>query len=171
MLESIDSPKNYFWKKQLCKKWFAHAIACTARADNNNINTRLFFLLSFNIFYIVYCWVLDALGRTGKLTTTRGTGIVYWRHQRAQWEWAPTRFWLWLGKYSNYVMKHYLMNSNIFCLGFPFLQLGRKKKHEKRCEIGKSVLPLHFLRVRISSSSCEKKKKWWYFFWFQKPQC
>ena len=110
----------------------------------------------------MYCSVLDALGRRlvriGKLTRTRGTGIVYWRHQRAQWEWAPTRFWLWLDKYSNYVMKHYLMNSNIFCLGFPFLQLGRKKKHEKRCEIGKSVLRLHVLMVRISSSLCEKKR-------------
>ena len=50
------------------------------------------------------------------------------------------------------------MNSNIFCLGFPFLQLGRKKKHEKRCEIGKSVLRLHVLMVRISSSLCEKKR-------------
>lgn len=78
--------------------------------------------------------------------------------ERAQWEWAPTHFWLWLGKYSYYVMKHYLMNSNIFCLGFPFLQLGWKKKHEKRCEIGKSVLRLHFLRVRNSSSLCEKKR-------------
>ena len=105
----------------------------------------------------MYCWVLDALGRRlgriGKLTRTRGTGIVYWRHQRIQWEWAPSRFWLWLGKYSNY-----LMNSNIFCLGFPLLQLGRKKKHEKRCEIGKSVLRLHVLMVRISSSLCEKKR-------------
>ena len=59
---------------------------------------------------------------------------------------------------------NYLMKSNIFCLGFPFLQLGRKKKHEKRCEIGKSVLRSHVLMVRISSSLCEKKKKWWYFF-------
>ena len=66
---------------------------------------------------------------------------------------------------------NYLMKSNIFCLGFPFLQLGRKKKHEKRCEIGKSVLRSHVLMVRISSSLCEKKKKWWYFFLFQKPQC
>ena len=46
--KSIDSPKNYFWKKQLCKEWFALVIARTACTDdnNNNNNTHLFSLLS-----------------------------------------------------------------------------------------------------------------------------
>ena len=111
----------------------------------------------------MYCWVLDALGRRlgriGKLTRTRGTGIVYWRHQHAQWEWAPSRFWLWLGKYSNYVMK--LLSEFKHLLSWiPLLTTRpkKKKKHEKRCEIGKSVLRLHVLMVRISSSLCEKKR-------------
>ena len=44
--KSIDSPKNSFWKKQLCKEWFAHVIARTARTDDNNNNTHLLTLLS-----------------------------------------------------------------------------------------------------------------------------
>ena len=125
----------------------------------------------------MYCWVLDALGRRlgriGKLTRTRGTlyslltssalsmGMGTHTRYAFDFDWANILTMLW----------NYLMKSNIFCLGFPFLQLGRKKKHEKRCEIGKSVLRSHVLMVRISSSLCEKKKKWWYFFLFQKPQC
>ena len=67
------------------------------------------------------------------------------------------------------------MSSNIFCLGFPFLQKGaktrpKKNKHEKRYEIGKSVLLLHFLMVRISSSHV-RKTEIVFFFLFQKPQC
>ena len=46
--KTIDSPKNSFWKNWLCKEWFAHAIACTARADDNN--SHLFSLLSVNKF-------------------------------------------------------------------------------------------------------------------------
>ena len=48
--KTIDSPKNYFWKKQLCKEWFAHVIARTARADDNNNNTHLFSLLTISKF-------------------------------------------------------------------------------------------------------------------------
>ena len=44
--KTINSPKNYFLKKQLCKEWFANVIARTARADDNNDNTHLFSLLS-----------------------------------------------------------------------------------------------------------------------------
>ena len=42
--------KNFFWKKQLSKEWFARAITRTARADDNNNNTHLFPLLSVNKF-------------------------------------------------------------------------------------------------------------------------
>ena len=43
------------------------------------------------------------LGRNVKLTRTQG--IVYGRHQRAQWEYvARSSYWIWLGKYSSYVM-------------------------------------------------------------------
>ena len=48
--KTINSPKNSFWKKKLCKELFAHAIARTARADDNNNNTHLFPLLSVNKF-------------------------------------------------------------------------------------------------------------------------
>ena len=41
--------------------------------------------------------------RIAKLTRTRG--IVYWSHQRAQWEYeARSRYWIWLGEYSSYVI-------------------------------------------------------------------
>ena len=47
--ENINSPKNSFWKKKLCKEWFAHARARTAKlaqmATLGN-NTHLFSLLS-----------------------------------------------------------------------------------------------------------------------------
>ena len=87
--------------------------------QRNKNNTHLFFQLSVNKFksfllnflikhkrFIVYCWVMDAprrrLGRIAKLTTT--WGIVYWRHQRAQWEYvAGSRYWIWLG--DNYVLR------------------------------------------------------------------
>ena len=57
--------------------------------------------------FILYCWVMDALGRRlariAKLTTTRG--IVYWRYQRAQWEYvARSRYCIWLGEFSSYVI-------------------------------------------------------------------
>ena len=48
--KTINSSKNSFGKKWHCKEWFAHAIACTARADDNNNNTHLFPLLSVNKF-------------------------------------------------------------------------------------------------------------------------
>ena len=53
-------------------------------------------------------WVRDHalgrhLGRTAKLTRTRG--IVYERHQRAQWQYvARLSYWIRLGEYSGYVM-------------------------------------------------------------------
>ena len=88
--------ENYYhWKvflrETLFKEWSATTIA--HRGDNNcNNNTHLFSLLSVDKFksfllnyvkyktngkrFIVYCWVMDALGRClgriTKLTTTRG---------------------------------------------------------------------------------------------------
>lgn len=53
-------------------------------------------------------WVRDHalgrhLGRTAKLTRTQG--IVYERHQRAQWQYvARLSHWIRLGEYSSYVM-------------------------------------------------------------------
>ena len=115
--KTITLPKNYFWEKQLCRKW-SHAIAHTARGDNNNNNTHLFFILSLNKFknfllnFVIKHMVNDSPctaepwrhGReTSKLTKTRG--IVYRRHQRAQWEFvARSRYWIWLGEFSNYVI-------------------------------------------------------------------
>ena len=37
-------------QQQLCKEWFAHAIARTARADENDNYTRFFSLLSVSKF-------------------------------------------------------------------------------------------------------------------------
>ena len=45
--KTINSLKNYFQTKWLCKEWFAHVIACTGCADDNN-NTHLFSLISVN---------------------------------------------------------------------------------------------------------------------------
>ena len=45
--KTINSPKNYFWERQICKEWSAHAIAGTVRGDDKN-NTHLFSLLSVN---------------------------------------------------------------------------------------------------------------------------
>ena len=43
--------KSSFWGKQVCKEWFAHAIALTALADDNNTYILyLFSLLSVNKF-------------------------------------------------------------------------------------------------------------------------
>ena len=58
---------------------------------------------------------MDALGRRlgwiAKITKTRG--IVYWCHQRAQWEYeARSRYWIWIGEYSSYVI-------NVFSLAVP----------------------------------------------------
>ena len=96
--KTINSSKNSFGKKWHCKEWFAHAIACTARADDNNNNTHLFPLLSVNKFkrfllHLRYNYMVNAssctgdsalgrrLGTIAKLIRTRG--IVYWRHKRA----------------------------------------------------------------------------------------
>ena len=52
----------------------------------------------------------DVFERTAnKLTTT--WGIVYWRHQRAQWEYVARScflktHWIWLGQYSSYVIMY-----------------------------------------------------------------
>ena len=52
----------------------------------------------------------DVFERTAnKLTTT--WGIVYWRHQRAQWEYVARlcflkTHWIWLGQYSSYVIMY-----------------------------------------------------------------
>ena len=97
--KTIDSPKNSFWKKQFCKEWSTHAVARTARGDNNN-NTHLFSLLPVEKFKsflnsrykthgkrcILCYWVMDTLGRClGRISKfTRTRDIVYWRHQRAQ---------------------------------------------------------------------------------------
>ena len=46
------------------------------------------------------------LGRIVELTRTRG--IVYWRHQRAQWEYeARSRYWICLGEYSSFVINQF----------------------------------------------------------------
>ena len=116
-LKTINSPKNYFREKQLCKEW-SHTIVRTAR----NNNTHFFpltigkqvqtFSLKFRHkrhgrSFTLYCWVMDALGRClgriAKLTTTRG--IVYWRYQRAQWEYvARSCYCIWLGEFCTYVI-------------------------------------------------------------------
>ena len=77
--KTINSLKNYFSEKQLCKEWSAHAIAHTPRADDSNNNkTHVFSLLSVNKFksfllnlpykthgnrISVHCWVMDVHGR------------------------------------------------------------------------------------------------------------
>ena len=52
----------------------------------------------------MYCWVMDALGRRlGRIAIE--VYIVYWRHQRAQWEdEARSSYWFWLSEYSSYVI-------------------------------------------------------------------
>ena len=124
--KTINSPKYSFWEKQRFKEWFAHAIALTARVDDNN--THLFSLLSVNRFkrfllnlrykthgkrFIVNCWVMHALSRgLGMITKlTRTQGIVYWRQQRAQWEYvARSRYWIWLGVIIAVVILLWLVN-------------------------------------------------------------
>ena len=88
-------------RKQLCKEW-SHAIARTARGDdNNNNNTHLFSLLSVNKFKrfllnfltkhmvnaslsIAELWMHS--GDSGLLSSQQleELRIVYWRHQRAR---------------------------------------------------------------------------------------
>ena len=43
--KTINSQKNSSREKDFCEEWFAHAIAHTARADDNNNNTHLISLL------------------------------------------------------------------------------------------------------------------------------
>ena len=43
--KTINSQKNSSREKDFCKEWFAHAIAHTVRADDNNNNTHLISLL------------------------------------------------------------------------------------------------------------------------------
>ena len=43
--KTINSQKNSSREKDFCKEWFAHAIARTARADDNNNNTHLISLV------------------------------------------------------------------------------------------------------------------------------
>ena len=124
--KTINSPKNSFWKKQLCKEWFARAIAHPACADDNNNNSHLFSLLSVSKFksfhlnlrykthgqrFIMYCWVMHALGRRLRRIANfkRTQGKVYWHHQYAQWEYeAHSSYCIWIGEYSSHVIKNNL---------------------------------------------------------------
>ena len=89
-------------RKQLCKEW-SHAIARTARGDDNNNNTHLFsllsvnkfkrFLLNFLIKHMVNAssctaelWMHSRNSRLLSSQQLEELRIVYWRHQRAQWE-------------------------------------------------------------------------------------
>ena len=46
-------------------------------------------------------------------------GIVYWRHQHAQWEYeAQSRYWIWLGEYSSYVIINF--ERGFFIIEFIF---------------------------------------------------
>ena len=55
-------------------------------------------------------WVGRRLRRIAKLTRTRG--VVYWRHQLAQWEYeARLRYWIWLGEYSSFVIIQIYLNN------------------------------------------------------------
>ena len=77
-MQSIDSPKNSFWKKQLCKEWFAHVIARTARTDDNNNNTHLFSLLSiikFNRFLLNFRCIKH-------MVNTLSCTVELWMHLR-----------------------------------------------------------------------------------------
>ena len=88
-------------KHELIKEWFAHAIARTARGNDNNNNTHLFSLLSVNKFkrfllnFLIKHMVNASLsiaelwmhsGDSGLLSSQQleELRIVYWRHQRAQ---------------------------------------------------------------------------------------
>ena len=77
--KTINSLKNYFWEKQLCKEWFAHVIA------RYNNNTHLFSLLLVNKFesFLLYL--------TYKTQCKRF--FVY-----------CLQFWIRLGQCSNYVI-------------------------------------------------------------------
>ena len=81
--KTINSPKNSFREKQLCKEWFAHIVVRTARSITLNNNTHGSFLLLVNKFkslllnlrsntHVNCCWVMYALsrrlGRIVKLT-------------------------------------------------------------------------------------------------------
>ena len=50
------------------------------------------------IRFLVYCWVIDALGTgRGLLSSQELQLLVCWRNQRAQWEYAArSRYWIWL---------------------------------------------------------------------------
>ena len=105
---TINSPKNCYWEKKLCKEW-SHAIARTARGDvnnnnnnkNNNNNTHLFSLLSVNKFKrfllnflikhmvnaslcIAELWMYSGDSGLLSLQQLEELRIVYWRHQRPQ---------------------------------------------------------------------------------------
>ena len=110
------------WEKQLGKE-LSHAIAHTARGDDNN-DPHLFCLLSrllsVNKFksslkflkktngkrFIVCCWVMDALrrrlGRIAKRTKTRG--IVYLTSSACSMGICSTLAGIWLVEFSSYVI-------------------------------------------------------------------
>ena len=52
------------------------------------------------IRFLVYCWVIDALGTGhGLLSSQELQLLVCWRNQRAQWEYAArSHYWSWLGE-------------------------------------------------------------------------
>ena len=130
--KTINSPKIETDRKQLCKEW-SHAKSRTARGDdNNNSNTHLFSLLSVNKFKrsllnFLIKHMVNASSCTAELWMHSGDSgllslqqleelrIVYWRHQRTQWEnEGRSRYWIWLGEFSRYV----IMNIWVLILNF-----------------------------------------------------
>ena len=78
--ENYYSTVKFFFKKnqqqQLCKEWFAHAIARTARADENDNNTHFFSLLSVSKFQ---SFILNLRHKThGKLNASSFCSMCTW---------------------------------------------------------------------------------------------
>ena len=120
--KTINSMKNYFWKKQLYKEWF-QAITRTTRGDDNN-NTHLFslqsvnkfkcFLLNFLIKHMVNAssctaelWVHSWVFLAGLLSSRQlEEQFIEVTSALNAWEYATrSRYWIWLGKFSSYVIK------------------------------------------------------------------
>ena len=78
-----------------------------------SVNKFKHFLLNFVIKHMVNASLSIAelwmhSGDSGLLSSQQleELRIIYWRHQRAQWEYeARSRYWIWLGQYSSYVIR------------------------------------------------------------------
>ena len=129
---TINSPKNCYREKTTLQRMSSRHSPHSSRRWQQQHST-LFLTIGYQIQtfplkcpykaqgkrFIVYCWVMDALRRLriAKLTlTTRGiTNSLLTSSACSIGIWRRSRYWIWLGEFSSYVIIPYSLSYPSVC--------------------------------------------------------